>query len=306
MSLTPNDSLNPHAARRGLTLVELVVALALLAIVATMTLATLRGQQRFQVGMLGIIDVKRNAHHAVDLLYGSLRSASSSDLYAITDSSIAFRATFAASHICGIDSSHASLTVPSNAIETGLSTFLTMPRAGDSLLIFDLGSSPTPDDDRWTAHTLSANPSGGVCPLRPAGLAMSIGAAQGIGITIIPPLGPTVFVGSPLRFFRPTGYSLYRATGGEWMLGHSTCTAGACSARQPLSGPYLPFAGGRAGGLSFEYFDARGSPTSDPGRVARIDVVARARSTSLIDAAHLRAQHYDDSATVTIALRNAS
>jgi type II secretory pathway pseudopilin PulG len=286
--------------------VELVIALTLLGVIATMMLGTLRGQQRFQVGMLQIFDVKRSSQQAVDMLYASLRGASNSDLYAITDSSIAFRATFGASHICAIDSDRSSLTLASAADDTGLSTFLATPRAGDSLLIFDPGNSPTPGDDGWSSHTLSANPSGGLCPARPTGLSTRIAGSNAIAISINPPLGPNSFVGSPVRFFRPTRYSLYRGTGGEWVLGYSTCAAGTCSARQPLTGPYLPFAGGHAGGISFEYFDRQGLPTSNPANVASIHVIARARTASPITAAHLHGEHYTDSTAVMIALRNSS
>jgi type II secretory pathway pseudopilin PulG len=282
---------------------ELVVALTLLGVVATMILETLRGQQRFQVGMPQIIDAKRNAHQAVELLYGTLRGASSKDLYAIADSSISFRAIIGASYICGIDSAGTSITLAS-ADERSLSTFQTTPRAGDSLLIFDPGESSTPDDDRWSSHTLTANPSGGLCPTRPIGLSTRVGGSQSLGITITP--GPTsnVVVGTPVRFFRPTRYSLYRGSAGEWALGYATCAAGACSTRQPLSGPYLPFAPAHAGGVSFEYFDARGSPTSDPANVVRIDVVTRTRTTSRVEVGHVREEHYTDSAAITIALRN--
>jgi type II secretory pathway pseudopilin PulG len=285
--------------------IELVVTLTLLGVVATMILGTLRGQQRFQIGMMEILDAKRSAHHAVDVLYAGLRATSSRDIYAIADSSIALRATHGASYICAIDSGRASITLPSSADGADLSTFLTMPRAGDSLVVLDSGESPAGDDDRWSAHVLSSDPTGGVCPMRPAGLSKRPDA-QGIAIALLPQLSGTIHVGSPVRFFRATRYSLYRGTGSEWMLGYSTCAAGACSARQPLSGPYLPFRAQGLGGVAFQFFDAPGAPTSDPRGVARIDVVARTRSASRIDAAHLRAEHYYDSAAMTIALRNSS
>jgi hypothetical protein len=99
---------------------------------------------------------------------------------------------------------------------------------------------------------------------------------------------------------------LYRSTGADWMLGYSTCVAGTCSVRQPLSGPYLPFASGGAGGLAFRYFDAQGAPTSERWRIVRVDVVARARSASVLDVAHVRGRRYHDSLAATIALRNRS
>jgi hypothetical protein len=59
-----------------------------------------------------------------------------------------------------------------------------------------------------------------------------------------------------------------------------------------------------ARGIAFDYFDVHGAATSDPSRIARADVVARARSTSILDAGHLRGQRYHDSLAITIAFRN--
>src|SRR5688572_2018171 len=152
--------------RRGVTLVELVVALSLFGVVAGIILTVLRDQQRFHVGSLEIIETKRSVHDAVDLLYGELRGAASADIYAITDSSISFRTTMGAAHVCAIDASRSSVTLPSPSSTRvrGLSTFLTMPRAGDSVLIFDPGDAPAAEDDRWKPHVLIADMGGGACP----------------------------------------------------------------------------------------------------------------------------------------------
>ena len=306
MSLTPNAHVVGRARRPGITLVDLVVALALFSVVATLMLSVLRGQQRFHVGALQIIETKRSVHQAVDLLYRELRGTSGADIYAVSDSSIWFRSVHGASAVCAIDSGRASLTLPGMTPRdpTGVSAFLTMPRAGDSVLLFDPGDSATADDDRWRGHVLTTDPSGGSCPVRPFGLARPGEVARGIGIAVAPPVPPSVGVGSPVRFFRPASYSLYRSAGGEWMLGYSTCATGACTVRQPLSGPYLPHASGGVSGVAFRYYDAQGAPTGDRSRVARVDVMARARSASVLDVGHVRSQRYQDSLAVTIALRN--
>ena len=298
MPVIPNDW------RRGVTIVELLVALTLFGLLATVTLRLVRDQQRFQVGALEIIDTKRSARQAIDLLYGALRPASPADVYGASDSSIAFRSTQGVSHLCAVDTARTLLTLPqaTGDDDDGLSTFLTMPRAGDSLLAFDPGEMMAGDDDTWSAHVLTSDPVGGTCPLRPAGLASRTTA--GIAITVAPPLAQTVIVGVPVRFFRPSVYSLYRGSTGEWMLGYSTCAAGTCTPRQPLSGPYSPVASDGARGIAFSYFDVHGAATSDPSRIARADVVARSRSTSILDAGHLRGQRYHDSLAITIALRN--
>ena len=267
-----------------------------------------RGQQRFHTGSLEIIDTKRSAQQAIDLLYGELRAASSADIYSMSDSSIAFRTTFGASHICAVDSGRAAIALPSTRTRrvAPLSAFLTLPRTGDSLLIFDPGESPESDDDRWHPHVLTADPAGGACPPRPFGLAADPVESAGFAFQVAPPLAHNVIPGSPVRFFRPATYSLYRGSGATWMLGYSSCAAGTCTVRQPLSGPYVPFASGGQGGIVFTYFDADGAPTADPSRVARIDVVARARSASMLEVAHVRGERYRDSLAMTIALRNRS
>lgn len=304
----PDGAMDGHARRPGLTLVELVVALTLFSLIATIMLTLLRGQQRFHTGSLEIIDTRRSTRQAIDLLYGELRAASSADLYAISDVSIAFRTTIGASHLCAIDSLRASIALPSTrtARVAALSTFVTWPRAGDSVLIFDPGEAAEPDDDRWHPHVLVTPPSGGTCPPRPFGLAADAIESAGIAFGVAPPVTTTTVVGAPLRFFRPASYSLYRGSGATWMLGYSSCAGGACTMRQPLSGPYLPFASGGEGGVAFSYFDAFGAPTGDRSRVARIDVVARARSASMLEVGHVRGQRYQDSLAVTIALRNGS
>ena len=293
--------------RSGFTLAELVVALALFTIVATLMLGIVQGQQRFHLGVLEILDTKRSVRQAVALLYGDLKAASASDIYAIADTSITLRVTRGASYVCAVDSTRAEVALPSIARggTGGLTSLLTMPRAGDSILIFDPGETPTPDDDRWRPHTLTADPGSAVCPMRPLGLAASDAEAAGIGIAVAPSMPQTVPLGAPIRFFIPARYALYRGTSG-WMLGYSTCPRGTCGARQPLSGPYSPFAGGAAPGLSFRYFDTLGAEVIDPRRVARVDVVARARSASILDVAHVRGERYRDSLAVTIALRNRS
>ena len=293
--------------RAGVTLVELVVALTLFGLVATIMLSILRGQQRFHIGSLEIIDTKRNVHQAAELLYGELRAASSADIYSVSDSSIAFRTTIGNSHICAIDSARSFITLPSTRPSRAapLSAFLTLPRPGDSLLIFDSGESPRAADDRWRPHVMSSQ-RGALCPRRPFGLASDASDAAGIGMTIAPSVARSVVIGSPVRFFRPASYALYRGSGSTWMLGYSSCAAGACTARQPLSGPYLPFASGGGGGIAFQFFDREGAPMTDRSRVSRVDVVVRPPSPSTVHVGHARGQRYQDSLAVSIALRNGS
>lgn len=317
MRLTSADrARRAPAPRRGITLIELLVVMVLLSLVVGGIMSVLVRQQRFYAGTSEIIETKGSARHAIDILSSELRALSTStrggapnevDIYSLTESSIVFRSPFAATVVCTIDPTRTSITVPPAvmAARNGLTTFLATPRAGDSLFVFDPGPAPGTNDDRWTRHALSANPGVGNCPVAPGGLtASAVEAAAGIRLNVWPELPPDVGVGSAIRFFRTTAYSLYQEVDGSWYLGYSNCPGGICSPREPASGPYLPYAAGGRSGLAFSYFDSTGVATLDPRAVARIDITARAQSHSAIDAAHVRNRKYEDSLAVSVAVRN--
>jgi hypothetical protein len=191
------------------------------------------------------------------------------------------------------------------AINERLTTFIVPPRAGDSLFIFDRGTTPSPDDDTWLRFALATSLGGGFCAVRPLGLAANGGeAGVAMSAALTTPVPATIDVGAPIHFFRPTTYSLYRTSVGDWALGISACAGGTCGVRQPVSGPYEPPSSGTAKGVVLDYFDAAGTPTTAPGSVARIDVIARTRSSTPLDIAHIRGTPYHDSLATSIAIRN--
>ncbi|MGQ0714202.1 MAG: hypothetical protein ACT4PJ_10765 [Gemmatimonadaceae bacterium] len=317
MRLTTADrTRRAPASRPGITLPELMVVLVLLSLVVGGIMTVLVRQQRFYSGTSEIIETKGSARNAIDMLSSELRALSTStrggapngvDIYSLSDSSIVFRSPFAATVVCTIDPTRTTITVPPQqmAARNGLTTFLSTPRAGDSLFVFDPGPQPGTNDDRWTRHSLARDPGTGICPVAPIGLTQNpVEEAAGIALDIAPALPPDVGIGSAIRFFRTTAYSLYRELDGSWYLGYSNCPGGACSAREPAAGPYLPYAGGGRGGLAFAYFDSTGVATLDPRAVARIDITARAQSHSDLDVAHVRGRKYEDSLAVSVAVRN--
>jgi type II secretory pathway pseudopilin PulG len=301
--------------RRGITLLELMVVIVLLSLVVGGIMSVLIKQQRFYTGTSEIIETKGSARSAIDILSSELRALSTAtrggapngvDIYALSDSSIVFRSPFGAAVVCTVDPTRTRVTVPpaQMASRNALTTFLAAPRAGDSLFVFDPGAQPGTNDDLWIRVALRADPGTGICPMAPAGLtATAVEEAAGISLELTQPLPPNVGIGSAIRFFRTTAYSLYQETDGSWYLGYSNCPGGACSQREPAAGPYVPYAAGGLGGLAFNYFDSTGVATLDPRAVARIDIMARAQSYSDIDVAHVRGK-YADSLAVSIAVRN--
>lgn len=302
--------------RPAATLIELVVVLALGGTVCALMLSMVVRQQHFHTGAIAMVEGKRSARDATELLARELRPLATvaaarathgSDIYTMSDSAITFRAHLGASVACAVDAARTAIVLPAptGAINERLTTFLTLPRAGDSLFIFDRGATPSPNDDRWHRFALATSPSGGYCPLRPDGLAATEAEGwAGLTIQVTTPIPPGIDAGAPIRFFRPTTYSLYRTSTGDWALGSSVCTAGSCGVRQPVSGPYQPRSSAGPPGIVMQYFDASGAETNHPSAVARIDITTRTRSAAPLQLAHIRGTRYHDSLAITVAMRN--
>ena len=300
----------------GATLIELIVVLALGGGVCSLMLTMVARQQRFHTGVNAVVEGKRGTRDAIELLARELRPIATTsaalaphgaDIYAMSDSAITFRAHLGSSVVCAVDADRTTVTLPgtNGPASQRLSTFIALPRAGDSLFIFDRGATPSRDDDAWHRFALAANLAGGFCARRPVGLAASDAeGAFALSLALTTPIPTTIDVGAPVRFFRPTTYSLYRTSVGDWALGVSVCAGGSCAVRQPISGPYQPPSSGTAKGIALEFLDASAVATTNPGSVARIDVVARTRSATPLDIAHIRGTRYHDSLTTSIAVRN--
>lgn len=300
----------------GATLIELIVVLALGGAVCALMLSMVVRQQRLHTGINAVVDGKRSTRDAVELLARELRPIATSgaalaphgpDIYALSDSAISFRAHLGSSVVCAVDAARATITLPgtNGPVSQRLTSFLVLPRAGDSLFIFDRGTTPSRDDDMWHRFALASALGGAFCPARPMGLAADASESAFAMSAVLTNAAPaTIDVGAPVHFFRPTTYSLYRTSVGDWALGISMCAGGSCGVRQPVSGPYQPPSSSTAKGIALEFLDASGALTTAPGSVARIDVVARTRTATPLDMAHIRGTRYHDSLATSIAIRN--
>ncbi len=293
----------PRAACRvGFTLIEVMMAVVLLGLVTAGLMNVLLRQLRFYSAASDIIEVRRNVQLVADILPSELRglSASSGDIYAMTSSSIDFRAILGASIVCGIEPGRRAVVIPSGtgAAEFGFTSWTSAPQPGDSLMVYD-------DSLRvWWQLALAAAPGAGSrCDDSLPSVAGALGASR---LVLSDALASTVSPGAAIRFYRRAHYGLYQASDGEWYLGYYECLGlrtPACGTIQPVSGPYLPSAGA-GGGLTLSYFDGVGNLTAHPARVARIDIVARAASARAIRLEGLPVGSYQDSLSVSVALRN--
>lgn len=317
--VTPTLASLPRAERRGgFTLVELMVTLVMLSVVmGTMTMVLVR-QQRFYAGIGGVIQTRAQVRQALGLLPGELRALSPSqgDIYAMTDSSIEFRAIVGSSIYCqkSILTPNAIILPPvSLARGNTLTTWLSRPVVGDSILILDDSTSTLVSDDAWRARKITAVDSGtvssGYCTTFARYTTSADGPKYAIRLTLGTSLSSNVKTGAPIRFFRRAHYSFYKTPNNQWFLGYYDClpptgtgTTPVCSTMMPVSGPYRPYAAANTGssGLTFSYFDSTGASTTDKLKVARIDIVVRGESKRAI----WTSQKYRDSIVVSVGVRN--
>jgi hypothetical protein len=283
------------STRRGASLMELIVVIVLLATIGSATMGVVIHQERFYRAQADAIDSRATVRDAASLLQSELRALTplDGDLYAIGSGAVEFRATLAQSAICTIASSRRHLTIPPEHLASGapLTWFGTQPEVGDTLLVLATDSTL---GDRWDRHVLTAAPSSaGTCPTASGLTTTAAEASSALTLSLSPELDSSIAPGALVRIVRRARYELYRASDSRWYLGYLDCLssrATPCNIVQPVSGPFAP------SGVQLAYLDRSGAPTTDPWRVARIDVLAIAARRS--------APAMLDSLATTIALRN--
>jgi prepilin-type N-terminal cleavage/methylation domain-containing protein len=298
--------------RSGFSLVELLIVIVLLALVLTSVMTIFVQQQRFYSDSAAIMETRSATRDAVYVLQSDLRSLSpkGGDIYAMGPSFIEFRSQPGGSVVCTIDVSRTILTVPPLNVATGaaLTSWLAPPAAGDTVLIFDAGTTSSTASDSFNVYTLTAAPiPAASCP-NATGLTSTVGEAiQGFTLRVTPALTATTIVGAPIRVIRRARYELYQESSGNWYLGYFDCVPSRspkCNSLQPVAGPYVPPNTSGTGGIAFTYRDATGAVTADKLLVRRIDLVARAQTAVDIHTSGYKRGPMTDSTFISIAPRN--
>ena len=299
-------------ARAGFSLIELLVVMSILAIVMTSVMTIFVQQQRFYSGTAAIMQTRSSTHDAAYVLQSELRTMSPKnlDIYAMGANFIEFRSQLGASVVCTIDATKMILTVPplKLATESALTSWLSPPAIGDTLVIFDPGALPGPAQDSFRLYTLTATPTAAAACPNSTGLTTTAGeATQGITLHVTPALTATTPVGAPIRFLRRARYEVYQEASGNWYLGHFDCVplrVPVCTPLQALAGPYVAPNGGGTGGIVFTFRDATGAITADKSLVRRVDLAARAQTPIDIRIPGYKNGAMTDSAFSSIAPRN--
>lgn len=300
------------ARRRGLSLVELVVVVALTGLVGSIIAVTLNRQQRFYRNAAEVGFARESVRDAIDVLSTDIRQMSVADTVRLrADSAIEFFSTIGSSVVCKIDGNEIGLPSVRNS-GNSLGAALTQPDTGDLAAFY---SDSGGNGGKWERHRILGVDSRSVassCPIS-SGFSTQSDVAAGttsLVLVLASAVSSPVHPGGPVRFLRRGRYSLYHASDGDWYLGYRRCNAigpSACGAIQPVSGPYRAYsANAQASGLVFEYFDSKGQrlgATASPFALARVDITARGESGNRFSAGGVSGR-ISDSATVAVAIRN--
>lgn len=298
--------------RRGLSLAELVVVVALAGLIGGAVAVSINRQQLFYRGASDLHYAREGVRDAMEVISTDIRAMSVSDTVRLrTDSAVEFFAVIGSSVVC--QSVGSQIGLPARHSEANsLSAFLVEPDTGD-IATFYIRS--TEGRGAWEPHRISGFSSRSLAASCPASTGFSAqsdldAAMTGFVVTLADPLSDGIKPGVPIRFLRRARYSLYRASDDHWYLGYRRCNAvgaSTCGPIQPLSGPYRAYSSDPLdSGLDFEYFDAHGQSlgqSDSPLMLARVDITARSEWSQRI-AMGGTGGNISESATVSVAVRN--
>lgn len=295
----------PVLARRGFTLIELMIALVLLGIVSAAVYKVLVNNQRIYLAQTQTIDLQQNIRAAAAILPAEFREldAADGDIKGMTATSLRIRAMRELAFVCsdpvlGGGIGQIVLTVRQTPIYGTRQTF----SKNDSILVFWEGNPTTRTDDQWLPAQLQQDATAGFCAdsnvaNNPAYLLTL--QPQWINDPTLNRAG-AITRGAPVRGFDKIAYELYQAPAPDnnWYLGQRNPAQGGTI--QPMIGPLIG-----PNGVTFSYYDSVGAVTADSSKVAQIGFVLRARTASPIRSAGTGVQDYKvDSVVSWVALRN--
>jgi prepilin-type N-terminal cleavage/methylation domain-containing protein len=286
--------------RRGFTMIELLVALVLLGLVSTALYRVLVNNQRLYMAQTQRIDLSQNIRAATTILPAEFRelSASEGDITALSATSLSIRAMRWLGFICqppvlGGVLGGVSMVIRGGAM--GQPMFFgsrNIDETKDSLLIYYDGNQSSRADDFWALGRPISAPNGQNC------LDGRPGQRLVFNLTLLgqPNIPGAITLGAPVRGFERVTYQLYQPAGDtSWFIGFQPQGG----TMQPLIGPVL------SNGLAFSYFDSTGAVTANRLRVARIDIVVRARTAAPVrTGGQSPMRNIVDSVVTSVALRN--
>ena len=285
-------------SRKGLTLVELLIALVILGVVSASLYRVLVNNQRVYQAQTQRIDLEQNIGAAATILPAEFREldAYDGDILGMGPDSITIRAFRALGFICNAPNLPA---LPVAAAQITIRNSLLFGSRGfvagtDQIMAYYEGDEGTRADEVWTVPTSLTAVGAQNCPDGAAGTQLQL-ASLNVVPAPVPLVRNGLTRGSPVRAFEPITYRLYKAADARYYIGLRSAAG-----LQPLVGPVL------ANGLALAYYDSTGAVTAKPLLVSSIGITVRAQTVQPVQqsAGSTTRQLAVDSITTRVALRN--
>lgn len=297
--------------RRGFTLVEAIVVMAILAIVGTSLLRVVVKQQQSYKDSSKQAAMQRELRLTGSFLPAEMRSASSAglDVQVMDEGELQFNANIGSTIVCEKPTSTRIVIPPLNTAGIILTNWYTQPVTGDSVFLYDEGAMMGSEDDAWVRRSVASIATSASCAGAPYTHATQDAGKQRYEIQLAGGnLPDSVKLGAVVRFSRPVRYKLYQGSGTDWYMGYQESINGTWSTIDAVGGPFRAFQSGDANpsGLQFRYFDSTGvrlNSASDKSRLSRVDVYLRTNA-GLAAVTERRPNDVRDSVMMRVGLRN--
>lgn len=276
-------------ARRGFTLVEIIVAMALMLIVTGAIHRLLVTTQRLSRAQAARMNLQSNVRASALVIANELRelngvetgAADQTDILSIAGNGLTYRAMRGIGFLC-----ESPVAGQIRVARSSFSGFRDPQPSRDGAYLFVEGSPDAGVEDAWLPLPITGVATNTSCP-GTAGPAISITASSSAAIAGAP-------VGTPVRIYETMELRLYQSDG-HWWLGARSVSAG--EAIQPVAGP---LAG--SDGLQLEYLNRAGTPTTAPAAIK--SVVMTVRGTTEDPVTTVDGERLEEELVTQVTLRN--
>ncbi|QJR34349.1 hypothetical protein [Gemmatimonas groenlandica] len=260
--------------RRGGTLVELLIALPIAALLAVAAAATLIGAWRIGRRAEASQGGTRELRHAQAAFESELRPLRAGDIRALSDTALEFDALLGAGVVCDATAAAAGVNdrvemASADPADARGVSWASSVQIGDDLSLWraDADSLASLIEHRTTVRAISW---GAACTASPwmAGWADQ----RTVRLTLADASPSALVVGAPVALHRRTRLTLYRS-GVLWYLGKRARTSGVWDGVQPVAGPFLSPV---QRGMTAQLLDAGGTATLRLSDAAAVRIELRA------------------------------